>query len=589
MQKIRRFVGNLSLIRKILIILLLSLLPVILVAFLGSMRISAAYSELLYHSVAYQLSSSAREISKQLEDIEALSALVYSHDTVQNGLYVVGNSDNDMMRSDANAAMRSLLTNYGQNYRNRHVSYINLYSGNFWVSGNSYASNNTPAAVLEAAREQAAAGEGAVTWYTDPGDTGHLFLGRAVRQVKNLSLAPLGEQIICIDIAAMVQEATQFNDEYEQAQYLILNGDGVLYTTEHFSVQEALDICGELNGKYKVIRIGANNYFAVSGSIPYYGWDYLCLVPFDGVIATLNRVQTMFVSLLILCTVAVVLLAHWLITSLGRHFQILIQKMQAVGEDASCDPKLTDYDYHDRTDEIGVLHQQFDRMAARIRHLIQINYVTELLKKEAQLKALENQINPHFLYNTLESVNWRAKARGAEDISVMVQSLAALLRVTLSQSETIFTLQQELDLVKSYMSIQEYRFEDRLVFSINVPPELLPIPIVKLTIQPLVENAIHYGLEQNTEGCEITVSARMIGDKKVQILVTNTDSVFEDGLLEKLRRGEVAPHGHGIGLLNIDKRLKMTYGEEFGLTLYNQDECAVAAVTIPAEGRGEEC
>ena len=589
MQKIRHFVRNLSLIRKILLILLLSLFPVILVAFFGSMRISAAYSELLYHSVASQLSYSAREISKQLEDIEALSALVYSHDTVQNGLYVVGNSDNDMMRSDANAAMRSLLTNYGQNYRNRHVSFINLYSGDFWVSGNSYVSNNIPAAVLAAVREQAIAAEGSVTWYTDPSDTGHLFLGRAVRQVKNLSLAPLGEQVICIDIAEMVQEATQFDDQYEQAQYLILNGDEVLYSTEEFSAQQALEICGESQGKYTVMRMGADNYFAVSGSIPYYGWDYLCLVPFDGVIATLSRIQTMFVTLLILCTVAVVLLAHWLITSLGRHFHLLIQKMEAMGEDASRSPAPTEYDYRDRTDEIGVLHQQFDRMAARIRNLIQINYVTELLKKEAQLKALENQINPHFLYNTLESVNWRAKARGAEDISVMVQSLAALLRVTLSQSDTIFTLQQELELVKSYMSIQEYRFEDRLVFSINVPPELLPVHIVKLTIQPLVENAIHYGLEQNTEGCEITVSARMTQDQKVQILVTNTDSVFEDDLLEKLRRGEIAPHGHGIGLLNIDKRLKMTYGDAFGLTLYNQDECAVAAVTIPAEGREEQC
>ena len=164
----------------------------------------------------------------------------------------------------------------------------------------------------------------------------------------------------------------------------------------------------------------------------------------------------------------------------------------------------------------------------------------------------------------------------------MVEALGALLRVTLNKKESIFTLKQELELVQSYMTIQKIRFEERLEFSVHVPEELLTATIPKLTIQPLVENAIHYGLEEMTEECTICVAADC-ADNRLRIYVTNSGSLFEENLLEKLQTNEITPHGFGIGLLNIDKRLKLTFGDGYGLTLYNQDDLAVAMVTIPKE------
>ena len=126
-----------------------------------------------------------------------------------------------------------------------------------------------------------------------------------------------------------------------------------------------------------------------------------------------------------------------------------------------------DYDYKMRHDEIGELHQRFDQMANQVRDLIEKNYVSEILNKEAELKSLENQINPHFLYNTLESINWRAKAVGADEISIMVESLGALLRNTLSRKDhMISTIKTEIDIVKDYMSIIQFRFEEMLQYSI---------------------------------------------------------------------------------------------------------------------------
>lgn len=583
----RKYFRNLPLIRKFFSILLAAVMPVTLVSFWGAIWIARAYSELLYESIAAQLSYSAQDISNHFRDVESLSYMVFSHDKIQNGITTIRFSQNDIARADATASMRLLLGDFGQNYRSSYVSYINAFSDQFSVSSNSYAARETPESVFREIRTVAQETDGSVIWYSTPLCPDKIFLGREIREIKDLSHPPLGEEVICVNIGTMIEEATLFNNQYEQAEYLILRDGDVLYSTQDLAREEALKIREDLEGKYQVVKLGARNYFAVSGKLPYYDWDYLCLVPFDNVMVALNGAKALSTGLLLLCSVGVLTFAYALIASLNRHFSVLISKMKVMGEDASYSPQTETYDYNNRTDEIGVLHQQFDLMAAKIQNLIRINYVNELLKKEAQLKALENQINPHFLYNTLESVNWRAKACGAEDISIMVQSLAALLRVTLGQSNASFTLKQELELVQSYMAIQEYRFEDRLEFHVSVPPELYPVHIVKLTIQPLVENAIHYGLEENTETCEITISARQVDGCSLQIIVTNTGSVFEDDLLEKLRASQIIPHGHGIGLLNIDKRLKLTYGEEYGLELHNEEDRAVAVVTIPME-RGEE-
>lgn len=586
--KLRIYFRNLPLSRKIFWILMIVLVPVVLLSLGGAAWIARAYSEQLYRTTASQLAYSAQEISGRLQDLESLSYMIYSHDQIQKGLEVICYSDSFMDRGDATSSMRRLLTELGQSYRGSQVSYINVYSGGFSVSSNSYAVRDTPTAVLEAVRQEARQADGSVVWYSSPQCPDRLFLGRAVREIRDLSHPSLGEEIICVDIAAMVKDATWFNNQYESAEYLILRDDEILYTTQDLNRLDNLKSLQDQDKKYQSLRIGAHNYFAVRGSLPQYGWEYLCLVPFDKVKMAMNGALGLFVAALLLCLGAVLMLASALISSLNRHFQVLLEKMKVMGEDAAGTPLPVGYDYSERTDEIGMLHQQFDQMAAKIQNLIRINYVNELLKKEAQLKALENQINPHFLYNTLESVNWRAKALGAQDISTMVQSLAALLRVTLSSGNTEFTLGRELELVQSYMAIQRYRFEDRLVFQITAPQELYPVPIVKLTIQPLVENAIHYGLEENTETCEISITVRKV-ENTLQIAVANTGSIFEEDLLEKLDRAEIVPRGHGIGLLNINKRLKLTYGEQYGLELHNETDCAVATVTIPIQRGTEPC
>ncbi len=288
-------------------------------------------------------------------------------------------------------------------------------------------------------------------------------------------------------------------------------------------------------------------------------------------------------------------LSFMLVNAIIRHFTVLIDKMKTFSLTQQ-KPAIAQTTYEKRQDEIGQLHRQFDAMADNITTLIQENYVQELLAKDAQLRALETQINPHFLYNVLDSIHWRAHTIGAIKIAEMVEALASLLRVALDRSKKVHTLREELDLVDGYVTIQQFRYEDRMQFvKILRAEHIIGGNIVgagifcphlhagfpKMVIQPLVENAVRHGVEASLEDHNlITLSMEKSGDLLL-IRVSNTGSQFEDDLLEKLRTNTIQPGGFGIGLLNIDKRIQFMFGNEYGLTLYNEDNLAVACIRMP--------
>ena len=245
-----------------------------------------------------------------------------------------------------------------------------------------------------------------------------------------------------------------------------------------------------------------------------------------------------------------------------------------------------------RQDEIGLLYKNFDTMVEKINTLINENYINELLKKEAQIKAMESQMDPHFLYNTLDSINWRARMIKSEEISRITTALGNLLRLSLGNNSRDFTLRRELTLVDNYIIIQKIRYQKRLDFSVDIPESLLDIPIPKFTLQPLLENAIRYGLEESSETCYITITSRT-EDGTLILKIMNTGSSFEENFMEKLLDGEIQPHGFGIGILNIHKRIQMTYGSAYGLRLYTiedeetYEECAAAEIRIPCTQKEE--
>ena len=307
------------------------------------------------------------------------------------------------------------------------------------------------------------------------------------------------------------------------------------------------------------------------------GWryDYVCEMKYlmrD--MAQLQSIMTVLVLCVLLAAVCfLIVFSHRTFRPLGE----LVSAMQQVKEGRYAVKVETE-----SNDEFRYLGQTFNDMASSIEELIQKVYSAQLMQKEAQLEVLQQQINPHFLYNTLDTINWMAQKYGADDISTMVRSLGNLFRAAVNSKEDLIPLKKELDVLKDYIRIQQIRFGDRLDFQLHVPDDISHIYVPTLCIQPLVKNALKYALEFSDDVCHITVTISE-KDTVYQITVANTGSYFEDDLIWKLEHRQVTPQGSGVGLVNINSRLKLLFGDRYGLSIYNEDGMAIVLLSIPKE------
>lgn len=583
-QRFRKWSANLSLQYKIQLISILCLFTLAAASVMITNTLLKNYNNLLLDSVSASLSYANDDFTQKLGDAFDLSYILLADAGLQQMLTELTESPGPTEISSLYTRINSRLHAYYLEHEKEYLSYISLYTPAFICHTNAKKSGTLPGGRVEEILEAARSAKGKAVWITDDTAEYGLLLAREIRRYDNLSLKPLGTVILCIDLDEMINSCPMFSG-YEAFRYQITDNDGRLIYDSSLPETGAQNLPGQRHkaGGHTLIRLGKNWFLSLEGVLSPNGWRYTCLVSYDKIRNTLNGWRLLSVLLLLGCCALIVLASRCLICSFTRHFDILLQKMRRF---ASSRDSLTNfepdtrYNYGERKDEIGMLHRQFDQMAGQISALVESNYTKELLVKEAQLKALEMQINPHFLYNTLESINWRAKAVGASTISLMVESLGSLFRAILSNSSESFPISEELSLVESYLTIQKCRFDSRLVYTIHADPGLLGTRVPKMIIQPLVENAVSHAMEGLSEECRIDISVRL-HNNFLEILVKNTGSQFEYNLLEKLRCGDITPKGFGIGLLNIDKRIKLMFGPDYGLILYNEKETAAALIHLP--------
>lgn len=577
---------NLQLGTKIVGIILIVMLLMISSSIAGISMVLNSSNRLLYQALAGSLTYSAEDISRKISNIESMTSAIVSNSNIRKNLITLNDEESEIRIGNAENALETLLADYYSTYKNNSISYINLYYPGGVVQSYEAQSSSVP----EQVHKEVIAAANNVSGYpcavTDYCNSYGLFLGRDSRRVEQMNFHRLGTVVVCVDMNRLIRSSTRSVLPSEETQYALLENGSEFYHSDGISSKQLKDINRQLSSDYGVVTVDSDRYFAVQGTIKNTSWDYICLIPYDRIFQTLSFTMLLALAIILVSVLIAILLSRMLIRSVTEDFRRLVNKMKAFGKDESKAPDIG-YDYSSRIDEIGVLHNQFDQMTMKIQDLIQQNYVNEILSKDARLKALENQINPHFLYNTLEAVNWRAKAIGEKDISSMVEALGTLLRETLSSGTRNFTLSHELEIVQCYLTIQRIRFEDRLTYSQEVEPGILDISLPHFTIQPLVENSVNYAMEKSTEVCHIRLEGARLDDT-ITIDVINNGSQFEANLLEKLENGLITPHGFGIGLLNIHKRIQLTYGTGYGLILFNRDEeHAVARIIIPGGTHAE--
>ncbi|PLT44251.1 sensor histidine kinase [Paenibacillus sp. FSL W8-1187] len=567
LNRIRSAYNNLSIHHKMLLLLSVLMIGCFVFYQLVLGYVFRIYDRQIYEKSSQVLGTSSIAIENRLREVEGLSFRVLADPVIQQALGKLSGSPTSYEQNVLRKRVADQLISYAGSEKDVYSILLIDTRGIPISAGNREGITAGMQLDLVALAERT---DGAHAWKVTADKRAALLSVRKIRSftTQNLTFDNLGTLIIRTRIDRIIED--QMDTGPGQARLILTDGKDIIYPlADDMPLTAAEAARTAAQGKpYGVESYAGGEYFTALMASKNMGWTYLYVTPFDEMFRQLTAVKRIVLASFVAIFLAALLLGAMLSSSINRPMLLLLRKMRQI-EKGQLDrleeqslgavPELSHH-------EAGILHRTFTMMLQRIRELIDENYAKQLTIREAELKALQAQINPHFLYNTLESINWQAKMNGQRSISEMVEALGHLMRSSISGTEDLLPLEQELELVRSYVTIQAIRYEERLDFRLEAEEEALPALLPKLTLQPLVENAVHYALEPMIEPCVITVSASTSGGR-LRLAVSDTGPGMPPEFVERLRRGEVRTRGQGIGLANIAERLRLTYGGDASLEI----------------------
>jgi len=304
-------------------------------------------------------------------------------------------------------------------------------------------------------------------------------------------------------------------------------------------------------------------------------WTIVSLIPMSELNRELNSYTSVIFVVILLISILAILMALVLSDNISYPIRKLVKSMNNV-QSGNFNISLE----YKRNDEFAYLFNTYKKMVSDIKELIEKLYISEENKKEAELKSLQAQINPHFLYNTLDSVNWMALELNAKNISTMVTSLSDFFRYSLSKGKSIIPLGDEKSQVESYLQIQKIRFQEKLDYVIDFPNEILGYLTVKLILQPLVENSILHGINKRRGKGLITVTGEKV-NSLIIIKITDNGVGADVDELNSILEDESGTTSFAIK--NVNNRIKHSFGDKYGIYFTkNEDAGITVTVTFPA-------
>lgn len=397
-----------------------------------------------------------------------------------------------------------------------------------------------------------------------------------------------GSGVLLVDMKYSVIEDVlkQINDSSEGIYYYMISRDGqMIYHPRKTEMarglfeENSLKASGYEEGTYEITTDGHKESVVV-GNIAYTGWKLIGVVPESVQTARINNFRY-YIFTTIMVLMMMLLEGNRLISrKISKPIRKLDESVKTY--EAGGKPDI----YIGGSSEIRHLGYSVQRSYERIETLMGEIIRQQNERRKSELDALQSQINPHFLYNTLESITWMVEAQKNEEAVIMISELAKLLRVSLSRGKTIIPVKDELQHSRSYMNIQLARYKERFKTEFRIEEEIENYCIVKLVIQPILENAIYYGVGNMDEddGGMIIVSGKK-KDEDILITIEDNGMGMREEVLENILtdNSKVPKHGSGVGVINVHSRIRLMFGEEYGLSIESEpDEGTRVTIRIPA-------
>lgn len=400
--------------------------------------------------------------------------------------------------------------------------------------------------------------------------------------------------VLLVDMKySMIEELLDnLNEAAGETYYYLCTDDGeILYHPRKAEidrglfVEESSKAAGYENGTYELSLNGKKGNVVVN-NLSYTGWKLVGVVPEGVQTASINKFRYYIIATTIILLMMLLIVNKMIARKISKPILKLDESVKSYETGGKAEI------YIGGSSEIRHLANSVQNSYKQIEQLMEEIIRQQNKRRKSELDALQSQINPHFLYNTLESITWMVEANKNEEAVFMISELAKLLRISLSKGKTVIRISEELQHSKSYMNIQLIRYKDRFKVEFLIDEKVENCCIVKLVVQPVLENAIYYGVGNmdEDEGGKITVRGERKDDDIFLSIEDNGMGMSQEVVDNLLTNSEKVPkHGSGVGLINVHTRIQLMFGEEYGLKIYSEpDEGTKVVIHIPAIPYSEE-
>ena len=400
--------------------------------------------------------------------------------------------------------------------------------------------------------------------------------------------------VLLVDMKySMIEELLDnLNEAAGETYYYLCTDDGeILYHPRKAEidrglfVEESSKAAGYENGTYELSLNGKKRNVVVN-NLSYTGWKLVGVVPEGVQTASINKFRYYIIATTIILLMMLLIVNKMIARKISKPILKLDESVKSYETGGKAEI------YIGGSSEIRHLANSVQNSYKQIEQLMEEIIRQQNKRRKSELDALQSQINPHFLYNTLESITWMVEANKNEEAVFMISELAKLLRISLSKGKTVIRISDELQHSKSYMNIQLIRYKDRFKVEFLIDEKVENCCIVKLVVQPVLENAIYYGVGNmdEDEGGKITVRGERKDDDIFLSIEDNGMGMSQEVVDNLLTNSEKVPkHGSGVGLINVHTRIQLMFGEEYGLKIYSEpDEGTKVVIHIPAIPYSEE-
>ncbi|MCT4542698.1 MAG: sensor histidine kinase [Vallitalea sp.] len=295
------------------------------------------------------------------------------------------------------------------------------------------------------------------------------------------------------------------------------------------------------------------------------GWIIVGVIFQSELLKNSRQTKILYIIVSIFLIIGVILVSRRLSIGITRPIQRLRDSMVKVekGEFKQANIDII------ANNEVGILTHSFNNMTNKIDELMQEIVYEQEEKRKLEMRALQSQINPHFLYNTLDSIIWMAEGNKNREVVQMTASLAKLMRQSISNEAQLISIKQEMEYIQSYLTIQKMRYRDKLEFNIEVEEQIKQASIIKLLLQPIVENAIYHGLKYKEDKGNLNIRGYRDKDNIIIEVIDDGVGMSEDKVCNIFEEHKVNYNLNGVGIYNVMSRIKLYYGEEYGITYYS--------------------